>query len=105
MYVGRSVAIGKTEEGRLEAMYRVSARSYPNRQTKRMGQAIAVVPKEGFESDIYKNPYIAYNCLRLVGDYAVVGNGTHTDPIHCGETGNRYANARCHSIGSVWAGL
>jgi IMP cyclohydrolase len=39
------------------------------------------VPKEGFETDVYKNPYIAYNCLRLVGSCAVVGNGTHTDPI------------------------
>jgi len=62
-------------------MYRVSARSFPNRQTKRLGQAIAVIPKQGFETDIYRNPYIAYNCLRLVGDYAVVGNGSHTDPI------------------------
>jgi len=46
-----------------------------------MAQSIAVVPKEGFEFDIYKNPYIAYNCLRLIGDYSVVGNGSHTDPI------------------------
>ena len=28
-----------------------------------------------------KNPYIAYNCLRLTGSYAVATNGSHTDPI------------------------
>jgi IMP cyclohydrolase len=45
------------------------------------GQAIAVVPKPGFESDIHTSPFIAYNCLRLTDRYAVVGNGSHTDPI------------------------
>jgi len=62
MYVGRIVAIGKTQEDRLVAVYRVSSRSYPNRQARRIGDAIAVLPKPGFESDIYENPYIAYNC-------------------------------------------
>ncbi len=81
MYVGRIVAVGKNASGRLVAMYRVSSRSFPNRRTQTVGQAIAIVPKEGHESDIYKNPYIAYNCLRLVGSYAVVGNGTQVDPI------------------------
>jgi IMP cyclohydrolase len=81
MYVGRIVAVGKARAGQLVAMYRVSSRSYPNRQARRIGDAIAVLPRPGFESDIYENPYIAYNCLRLVGDYAVVGNGTHTDSI------------------------
>ncbi|MCK9566665.1 MAG: IMP cyclohydrolase, partial [Methanothrix sp.] len=28
-----------------------------------------------------KNPYIAYNCIRVAGDVAVVTNGTHTDMI------------------------
>jgi IMP cyclohydrolase len=81
MYVGRIVAVGRARSGRLVAMYRVSSRSFPNRQTKIIGQAVAIVPKEGFESDIYRNPYLAYNCLRLVGECAVVGNGTHVDPI------------------------
>jgi IMP cyclohydrolase len=62
-------------------MYRVSSRSFPNRMPVQIGQAIAVVPKPGFESDVQRSPYIAYNCLRLVGSYAVVSNGTHTDPI------------------------
>lgn len=81
MYVGRIVAVGKTKDRRLVAMYRVSSRSFPNRQSKKIGEAIAIVPKEGFETDIYKNPYISYNCLRLIGNYAVLANGTHTDPI------------------------
>jgi IMP cyclohydrolase len=62
-------------------MYRVSSRSFPNRMPAHMGEAIAVVPKPGFESDIHRSPYIAYNCLRLTECHAVVANGTHTDPI------------------------
>jgi len=81
MYVGRIVAVGRNRGGRLAAMYRVSSRSFPNRMPRQIGQAVAVVPKPGFESDIHKSPYIAYNCLRLVGSCAVVSNGTHTDPI------------------------
>ena len=37
--------------------------------------------KEGFEKDIYKNTYIAYNSLRIVGDTAIISNGSHTDVI------------------------
>jgi IMP cyclohydrolase len=81
MYVGRIVAVGKTMEDRLVAMYRVSSRSFPNRRAAIIGQTISIVPKEGFESDIYKNPYISYNCLRITDTFAIVGNGSHTDPI------------------------
>ncbi|MFC1533638.1 IMP cyclohydrolase [Thermodesulfobacteriota bacterium] len=81
MYVGRIVAIGKNRDDRLVAMYRVSARAFPNRRSKEIGSTIAIIPKEGFEVDLRKNPYISYNCLRITKDYAVVGNGSHTDPI------------------------
>ncbi len=81
MYVGRIVAIGMTQAGRLAALYRVSSRSFPNREARRLEKAVAIVPKPGCESDLYKNPYIAYNCLRLTGDYAVASNGSHTDPV------------------------
>ena len=81
MYVGRIVAIGNTLENKLTAMYRVSSRSFPNRQGTQIGEAIAIVPKEGFEKDIFRNPYITYNCLRINKRYAVVANGTQTDPI------------------------
>jgi IMP cyclohydrolase len=62
-------------------MYRVSSRSFPNREAKVLEKAISILPKAGFEDDIHKNPYIAYNCLRLTGDFAVATNGSHTDPI------------------------
>lgn len=81
MYVGRIVAIGKNNNDQLVAMYRVSSRSFPNRHSQQIGEAVAIVPNEGYETDIYKNPYIAYNCLRLADNFAVVGNGTHVDPI------------------------
>lgn len=81
MYVGRIVAIARNRQGNLAAMYRVSSRSFPNREPRLMGPAVAVVPKEGFETDIYKSPYIAYNCLRATDSFVVVSNGTHTDPI------------------------
>jgi IMP cyclohydrolase len=81
MYVGRIVSIGMTKAGRLAAMYRVSSRSFPNREAKILDKAISILPKAGFEDDIHKNPYIAYNCLRLTGPYAVATNGSHTDPI------------------------
>ncbi|MCK5801321.1 MAG: IMP cyclohydrolase [Lentisphaeria bacterium] len=81
MYVGRIVSIGMTKAGRLAAMYRVSSRSFPNREAKILENSISILPKAGFEDDIHRNPYIAYNCLRLTGPYAVATNGSHTDPI------------------------
>ena len=80
MYLGRILAVGSNEEGSFVA-YRVSSRSFPNRITKSFPESVAVVPKEGFEKDIYKSPYIAYNCIRIVDDVAVVSNGSHTDVI------------------------
>ncbi|MBR2372818.1 MAG: IMP cyclohydrolase, partial [Lentisphaeria bacterium] len=81
MYLGRIVAIGMTKSGRAGAFYRVSSRSFPNRQTVKMGDKVAVMPRPGFEGDLQKNPYITYNCVRIAGNYAVVSNGSQTDPI------------------------
>ena len=81
MYVGRIVSAGLTQDNRLCVMYRVSSRSYPNRVIKELSGALAVLPAEGFESDIYRSPYISYNCLRHNQRYAVVGNGTQADPV------------------------
>jgi IMP cyclohydrolase len=81
MYVGRIVAVGRTPEGRNAVMYRVSSRSFPNRQTVRGPRGLAVVPREGHESDLGRNPYIAYNCVRVAGDVAVATNGSQTDPV------------------------
>jgi IMP cyclohydrolase len=83
MYIGRIVAVAATKDGRLCAAYRVSSRSFPNRTASQKEQSVSIVPKEGFETDVFKNPYIAYNCVRLVcgGQVAVVTNGSQTDPI------------------------
>ncbi len=81
MYVGRIVAVGMTKAGQVCAMYRVSSRSFPNRETRLIDGKVAVMPKPGCEGDLSKNPYIAYNCLRIAGDKAVATNGSHTDPI------------------------
>jgi IMP cyclohydrolase len=75
MYVGRFVVVAP-EVG----AYRVSSRSFPNR--KATGPEVGTVtvgPTAGApESD---NPYIAYNCLQVTGRGAVLGNGSHVDPV------------------------
>jgi IMP cyclohydrolase len=83
MYVGRIVAIGRSKGGANAALYRVSSRSFPNRKTVELGGRLAIVPREGHEGDVFKNPYIAYNALRLAakGQWAVATNGSQTDPI------------------------
>ena len=81
MYIGRIVAVGMTPSGKMAAMYRVSSRSFPNRRVVRSGEQLAVIPREGCEADLAKNPYISYNCLRLAGEWAIATNGSQTDPI------------------------
>ena len=81
MYVGRIVAVGCTRNGKGAALYRVSSRSFPNREAKVLANAIAIVPKPGYENDIQKNPYIAYDCFRMARGFAVVSNGSQTDPV------------------------
>ncbi|TEW51844.1 IMP cyclohydrolase [Psychromonas algicola] len=81
MYIGRIVSVGKSENGQLSVMYRVSSRSFPNREIVKLIDTFAVMPKKGYHEDAYKNPYISYNCCRTNERYAVVANGTHADPI------------------------
>lgn len=83
MYIGRIVAVALTEDNRLCAMYRVSSRSFPNRMAVEKENQVSIVPKPGCEGDVHKNPYIAYNCARIVcdGQVAVLTNGSQTDPI------------------------
>jgi len=80
MYLGRMLAVGSTNYGKFSA-YRVSSRSFPNRTVKGYEDRVSVIPREGYEKDIFKNPYIAYNCIRIVNDVAVVSNGSQTDVI------------------------
>ena len=78
MYVGRFLVVGP-EVG----AYRVSSRSFPNRKVTARADALTVGPTEDApETD---NPYVAYNCLRVVdsphGETAVFGNGSQVDPV------------------------
>ena len=81
MYVGRIVAVGKTNGGYNSVLYRVSSRSFPNRQLVERNGVLVVEPREGFETDTSKNPYIAYNAIRLTESWAIASNGSHTDAI------------------------
>ncbi|MCX5758788.1 MAG: IMP cyclohydrolase [Candidatus Hydrogenedentes bacterium] len=83
MYIGRIVSVALTADGRLCASYRVSSRSFPNRTAVVKPDKVSIIPKPGFETDVQKNPYIAYNCARIVcgGKVAVVTNGSQTDSI------------------------
>jgi IMP cyclohydrolase len=76
MYIGRFVVVGPGL-----AAYRVSSRSFPNRQIVARDDRLTVTPTpDAPESD---NPYISYNCVRPADDgrSAAVGNGSHVDPI------------------------
>ncbi|OFX14915.1 MAG: IMP cyclohydrolase [Armatimonadetes bacterium RBG_16_58_9] len=77
MYVGRIVAVGKTS--RPFVAYRVSSRSFPNRIARITEIGAAIQPLD--PEDMKKNPYIAYNCIRISRNGVVVSNGSHTDPI------------------------
>ena len=83
LYVGRIVCVGVTPSGRVCAGYRVSSRSFPNRRAVAREASVSIIPKPGHESDVEKNPYIAYNCARIVRNHevAVLTNGSQTDPI------------------------
>jgi IMP cyclohydrolase len=74
MYVGRFVVVGPGV-----AAYRVSSRSFPNRQVVARDDALTVVPTA--DAAETNNPYVSYNCYREAGGHAVVGNGSHVDPI------------------------
>ncbi|MFB6283885.1 MAG: IMP cyclohydrolase [Halobacteria archaeon] len=71
MYLGRFLIIAPDF-----GVYRVSSRSFPDRVVRENDDGLAVVPE-----DDYDNPYVSYNCLRKTGDLAVIGNGTHVDPL------------------------
>jgi len=78
MYVGRIVAIGQSS-GRSFVAYRVSSRTFPNRRAEVRGRSILVSPLN--PADLARNPYIAYNCIRVGAAKAVVANGTQADMI------------------------
>jgi len=74
MYIGRFIVVGPGV-----GAYRVSSRSFPNRTVVERDDLLTVVPTaEAAETD---NPYVSYNCARPVDGQAVVGNGSHVDPV------------------------
>lgn len=87
MYVGRLIVVAPGT-----GAYRVSSRSFPNRHVVDRDGTLTVAPTpDAPETD---NPYISYNCVRTAevpagadpgtGDaetVAVVGNGSHVDPV------------------------
>jgi IMP cyclohydrolase len=74
MYVGRFVVVAP-EVG----AYRVSSRSFPNRRAVDRDGTVTVGPTaDAPETD---NPYISYNCVQVTDRGAVLGNGSHVDPI------------------------
>lgn len=74
MYVGRFAIVGPDM-----GAYRVSSRSFPNRQIVERGGTLTVTPTA--EAPDTDNPYISYNCLRVTGEQVILGNGSHVDPI------------------------
>ncbi|WP_435348338.1 IMP cyclohydrolase [Haloarchaeobius sp. HRN-SO-5] len=75
MYIGRFLVVGPDV-----GAYRVSSRSFPNRAvTRRDEETLTVGPTEDApETD---NPYVSYNCVRVTDEGAVLGNGSHVDPV------------------------
>jgi len=74
MYVGRFIVVGPGV-----GAYRVSSRSFPNRRIVEREGSLTVTPTpDAPETD---NPYIAYNCVRESERRAVLGNGSHVDPV------------------------
>ncbi|EJJ28433.1 IMP cyclohydrolase [Rhizobium sp. CF142] len=82
MYVGRIVGVGRDRKGDLVAAYRVSSRSFPNRNAEKLGDTIRIVAQAGSTDATSDSPYIAYECLIWNSRFAVVGNGTQTRPIY-----------------------
>lgn len=102
MYVGRIVCAGRTLGGSLALAYRVSSRSFPNRNAVQLGRSVQIVPRSGSPDALSDSPYIAYECLVWNERFAVASNGAHTRPIF---ERLQAGNAPRDAILSVLAGL
>jgi len=75
MYVGRLQIVAPGI-----GAYRVSSRSFPNRRIAAVDETtLRVEPSPDAEPS--PNHYLTYNCARTAVNRAVLGNGTHVDPI------------------------
>eukprot|EP01037_Dinobryon_pediforme_P016248 gene16248-16427_t len=81
MYVGRIVGVGRTSFGKLAAVYRVSSRSFPNRNAEKTGKSVRIVPRPGSSDAASDSPYISYEAIVWGERFAVVSNGSQTRPI------------------------
>jgi IMP cyclohydrolase len=81
MYVGRIVGAGRTAQGHLTLGYRVSSRSFPNREARHSANAVMIVPRPGSADAASDSPYIGYECLLWNDRFLVASNGTQTRPI------------------------
>ncbi len=82
MYVGRIVGVGRNQNGKLTAAYRISSRSFPNRSAKKTGNSVNIVVQPGTADAMSDSPYIAYECMIWNERFAIVSNGTHTRPVY-----------------------
>ena len=81
MYCGRVVAVGQSPDGKPFVGYRISSRSFPNREIQLEATGARAVPRPGFEDDLKRNPFISYRCLRVLRNVAVAANGSQLEPI------------------------
>lgn len=81
MYCGRVVAVGQAADGRPFVGYRISSRSFPNREIQLEIGGARAVPRPGFEDDLRRNPFISYRCLRSLSAATLTANGSQLDPI------------------------
>ncbi len=81
MYCGRVVAVGLSPDLRPFVGYRISSRSFPNREIQIEPHGARAVPRPGFEDDLRKNPFISYRCLRELPTASIVANGSQLDSI------------------------
>jgi len=71
-YVGRMLGVG-LKDGKPFAFYRLNSRSFPDRKAVIKGDEIYIVNLTETE-----NPYVSYPVVKILPDYAVVSNGSHT---------------------------
>jgi IMP cyclohydrolase len=75
VYVGPIVAVGATPSGLPAIAYRISSRSHRDRTITVDGDRGQVHQRD--EDD----PYVEYECARVVGPLVVVGNGSHVSAM------------------------
>jgi IMP cyclohydrolase len=74
MYVGRFVIVSPAV-----GAYRVSSRSFPEREATARDGTVTIRPTA--EAAPTDNPYVEYNAVQVTDGGAVVGNGSHVDPV------------------------